>query len=243
MCISDRLQCARHHWCDNCLSFVRSYWKSFLLFVGDKVPTWHFIGSESNRREWKETSALLFVFPLPSVAQGLLDIVANGIKPLCFFSGCLILIVKLVFLFDELFHLCLQCLMARQLLQTLRIKIPFGGVQNNDCLLYTSTHLKMNDESLIDIPDETIDSVTHKTRSGDYYYDGDGMRAQKKDYLETSTEIQNNWNSAYTCLLYTSQHELLFPRYQNLSLWLQRLHRRAGPHLHPLPGDRADRNT
>ena len=62
----------------------------------------------------------------------------------------------------------------------------------------TITDLKMNDESLIDIPDETIDSVTHKTRSGDYYYDGDGMRAQKKDYLETSTEIQNNWNSAYT---------------------------------------------
>jgi len=33
-------------------------------------------------------------------AKGLLDIVANGIKSLCFFSGGLILVVKLVFLFD-----------------------------------------------------------------------------------------------------------------------------------------------
>lgn len=61
-------------------------------------------------------------------AKGLLDIMANGIKSLCFFLDGLVLVVKLVFLFDELFHFRLQCFVARQLLESLGIKISLGGV-------------------------------------------------------------------------------------------------------------------
>ena len=40
---------------------------------------------------------LLFLFVFDFSAKGLLDIVANGIKSLCFFLGGLVLVVKLVF--------------------------------------------------------------------------------------------------------------------------------------------------
>ena len=65
-------------------------------------------------------------------AKGLFEIVANGIKPLCFIFGGLVLVVKLVFLLDELFNITLQRLMARQLFQSLGIKVAFGGVQNDE---------------------------------------------------------------------------------------------------------------
>ena len=65
-------------------------------------------------------------------AKGLFEIVANGIKPLGFVFGGLVLVVQLVFLFDELFHFRLQCLVARQLLESLGIKISLGGVENNE---------------------------------------------------------------------------------------------------------------
>lgn len=58
----------------------------------------------------------------------LLQIMADGIKTLYFFSGGLVLIVKFIFLFDELFHFRLQCLMTRQLLESLGVEIAFGGV-------------------------------------------------------------------------------------------------------------------
>ena len=58
-------------------------------------------------------STLLFLFVFDFSAKGLLDIVANGIKSLCFFLGGLVLVVKLVFLFDKLLHFRLQRLVAR----------------------------------------------------------------------------------------------------------------------------------
>ena len=62
----------------------------------------------------------------------LLQIMADGIKTLYFFSGGLVLIVKFVFLFDELFHFRLQCLVARQLLESLGIEIAFGSIQYDE---------------------------------------------------------------------------------------------------------------
>ncbi len=71
---------------------------------------------------------LLFLFVFDLSSKVLLQIMADGIKTLYFFSGGLVLIVKFIFLFDELFHFRLQCLMTRQLLESLGVEIAFGGV-------------------------------------------------------------------------------------------------------------------
>ena len=86
---------------------------------------------EGNGIEGKELTLLFFlVFDLS--AKSLFKIMTNGIEPLYFFFSGMVLVVKLVFLLDELFYFRLQCLMTRQLLQTLGIKIAFGGVQNDE---------------------------------------------------------------------------------------------------------------
>ena len=67
---------------------------------------------DRNGIEGKELSFLfLLVFNLS--AKGLLQIMTNGIKTLCFFLSGLVLVVKLVFLFDKLLHFRLQRLVAR----------------------------------------------------------------------------------------------------------------------------------
>ena len=87
------------------------------------------MGMKTNRRE---RLTLLFLFVIEFSAKRQHQILANGIKSLCFFLGGLVLVVKLVFLFDELLYITLQRLMARQLLQSLGIKVAFGGVKNDE---------------------------------------------------------------------------------------------------------------
>lgn len=68
--------------------------------------------SDRNGIEGKELS-FLFLLVLDFSVKGLLEIMTNGIKTLCFIFGSLALVVKIVFLFDKLLHFRLQRLVAR----------------------------------------------------------------------------------------------------------------------------------